>query len=76
VTGLFRLSKVSEACSPLRCTAEDALRLNATVPFTPWGWMLAAMVYFRIASRLDPGARVSPPAAPLVWLAPLCVTSA
>jgi hypothetical protein len=76
MTGLFRLSRVSEACSPLWCTAEDALRLNATAPFTPWGWMSSAMVYFRIASRLAPGARVSPPAAPLVWLAPLCVTSA
>jgi hypothetical protein len=76
MTGLFRLSRVSEGCSPLWCTAEDALRLNATVPFTPWGWMSSAMVYFRIASQLALGARVSPPAAPLVWLAPLCVTSA
>jgi hypothetical protein len=54
MTGLFRLSRVSDACSPLWCTAEDALRLNATVPFTPWGWMSSAMVYFRIASRLAP----------------------
>ena len=37
MTGLLRLSRMFEGCSPLWCMAEDALRLNDTVPFTAVG---------------------------------------